>query len=103
MASAPGVTLRAWIFAAEAPSLTNISNTAAGVSPTFRNPCGVPFSMKTARHGFRRADGDLEVSRDRRPQVRPDILVGMDTANSAGLNLDLHHGGLQVDPLTGLG
>ena len=39
---------RAWIFAAEAPSLTKISNTAACVSPTFRNPCGVPFSMKNA-------------------------------------------------------
>ena len=48
MASAPGVTPRAWIFAAEAPSLTKISNAAAGVSPTFWNPCGAPFSMKNA-------------------------------------------------------
>jgi hypothetical protein len=36
------------MFAAEAPSLTKISNTAVGVSRTFRNPCGVPFSMKNA-------------------------------------------------------
>lgn len=48
LASAPGVTTQGLDLRRRGAILDEDPNAAAGVSPTFWNPCGAPFSMKNA-------------------------------------------------------